>query len=180
MRNIIVKGLTLALFFSLITGFVAYRAGYWGANGFSFPMSPNGSALNQTSSDSAVHQTRIASSKVLILTDEIINTRLENEKNQSKKDYDNYISIVEEHYEDSSVAVFNESAPSDYYKLLQEITEKNQFYKSHMRSSKSMRLIYPNEKLVPPEYTKLDSLNVEGKLYYYKRWEVSNIKIVYK
>lgn len=74
MKNKLVKGFTLALFISLIIGFVTYRSGFLGGEKSNYPVSPNGSPLNnQTDSipykDTLIRKL-IPSSKVIILKDE--------------------------------------------------------------------------------------------------------------
>ena len=71
MKDIIIKSSTLMLFVSLLVGFVSYRSGYWGGTKSSYPVSPNGSALNNqvdTLPNVKIDDKQILpSSKVLIL-----------------------------------------------------------------------------------------------------------------
>jgi hypothetical protein len=77
MNSKIIKGITITMFSVLIISFVAYRSGYLGGLKSSYPVSPNGSALNnQTDSipenDSLIRIEMMSSSKVLILRDHMI------------------------------------------------------------------------------------------------------------
>ena len=67
MQKIILKGSTLLLFFSLITGFVVFRSGFFGDSNTSYPSSPNGSALNNQTD--TIIQEMMHSSKTLIIRD---------------------------------------------------------------------------------------------------------------
>lgn len=67
MQKIILKGSTLLLFFSLITGFVVFRSGFFGDSKTSYPSSPNGSALNHQKD--TIIQEMMHSSKTLIIRD---------------------------------------------------------------------------------------------------------------
>lgn len=72
MKNKIVKGMTVTLFLTLITSFVAYRSGYLGRLKSSNSVSPNGNVLNNQTdtipkNDSLKKLEIISSSKVLIL-----------------------------------------------------------------------------------------------------------------
>lgn len=74
MKRKIIKGLTIILFSTLITSFVAYRSGFFGGLKLSYSVSPNGSAL-KTQNDSIKKKDSIKkvslmpSSKVLIIKD---------------------------------------------------------------------------------------------------------------
>jgi hypothetical protein len=77
MKNIIVKGITLILFSTLIIGFVAYRSGYFGGQKSSYSISPNGGALNNQTdtipkTDSLKVLKMMSSSKSIILLDHLI------------------------------------------------------------------------------------------------------------
>ena len=67
MQKIILKGSTLLLFFSLVTGFVVFRSGFFGDSKTSYPSSPNGSALNNQTD--TIIQEMMHSSKTLIIRD---------------------------------------------------------------------------------------------------------------
>ena len=67
MQKIILKGSTLLLFFSLVTGFVVFRSGFFGDSKTSYPSSPNGSALNHQTD--TIIQEMMHSSKTLIIRD---------------------------------------------------------------------------------------------------------------
>ena len=67
MQKIILKGSTLLLFFSLVTGFVVFRSGFFGDSKTSYPSSPNGSALNNQT-DTIIRE-MMHSSKTLIIRD---------------------------------------------------------------------------------------------------------------
>lgn len=74
MKNKIIKGITLALFSTLIIGFIAYRSGYIGNKTSSFSTSPNESTQNNQSdtiqkTDSIVTIDMISSSKSVVLRD---------------------------------------------------------------------------------------------------------------
>ena len=72
MKRKIIKGITLTLFLTLIGSFVAYRSGYFGGMKSTYPVSPNGSALNNQldtipQKDSTKRIEIMPSSKVMIL-----------------------------------------------------------------------------------------------------------------
>ncbi len=85
MKNIFLKSITLIVFISLVAVFVAYKSGYLGQKGTSIFLSPNGSTITKTNTDSdslsinySIPEGRLLmpSSKVLILSEhkEIIDT----------------------------------------------------------------------------------------------------------
>ena len=72
MKNKIVKGITVTLFLTLITSFVAYRSGFLDGLKSTYSVRPNGSVLkSQTDTipknDSLKKLEKMSSSKVLIL-----------------------------------------------------------------------------------------------------------------
>ena len=76
----ITKRLTLLLFISLVSGFVAYRSGWFGEKVQALAGSPNGSALNHVSDtvpkpDSTKRVKFLPSSKVLILKEPLKNSK---------------------------------------------------------------------------------------------------------
>ena len=72
MKSKIIKGITITIFSTLIISFVAYRSGYLGGLKSIYPVSSNGSALNDQTdtipiNDSLKRSEMMSSSKVLIL-----------------------------------------------------------------------------------------------------------------
>jgi hypothetical protein len=77
MKSKIIKGITLTMFSVLIISFVAFRSGYLGGLKSTYPVSPNGRALNNQTdtipiNDSLKKIEMMSSSKVLILRDHLI------------------------------------------------------------------------------------------------------------
>ncbi len=91
MKNKIIQGITLTVFSALIISFVAFRSGYFGGLKSTYPVSPNGSALNNQTdakNDSTENMEMIPSSKVIILRDHPVPIELDDSNDVKEVDPD--------------------------------------------------------------------------------------------
>ena len=119
MKNKIVKGITVTLFLTLITSFVAYRSGFLDGLKSTYSVRPNGSVLKSqtdtiSKNDSLKKLEIMSSSKVLILRDHHLEI-----SDSSKVKIDSSVKMDPLMYSSKSGIILK---PEDFKKIKQDST----------------------------------------------------------